>query len=123
MKPWWKKNDPSPLELECPHCRVPAGVLCKGPGVVRGLHARRKEWARSIRMEAGAFGRGGQVTCPRCKASPGGDCTSPSGSPRRAGPTPLFHDERLEEAHTTKRRLTRPPGHGGYRLVTEEASP
>lgn len=116
-KPW---QDPTRWEgVTCPHCDAPPGSLCNEPGVVRGCHARRRELAHTNAMEAGAFGRTGQVTCPRCGAGPGDDCTSPKGAARRAGPRPLFHDERLEEARTTRRTLTRPPGQGGRRLVEE----
>lgn len=108
---------PMALCIECPHCRSAAGEECSGPGVVRGIHARRRELARSRAIERGCFGRVGQVTCPACAAKPGEDCRSPSGRERRAGLQPLFHSERHAEARTTTRRLTRPPGMGGFRLV------
>jgi len=114
------KLDPtSPLGVRCPHCEVFAGVLCRGPGVVAGTHARRKDLARRNAMEAGAFGRTGQIECPSCHAFPGQDCRSPSGRDRRAGLQPLFHNERIAEARTTTRKLTRPAGEGGRRLVEE----
>jgi hypothetical protein len=101
----------------CPHCSARPGVACRGPGVVGGLHARRRDLARRNAIEAGQFGRAGQVECPACHAAPGEDCVSPSKRPRRAGLQPLFHDERFEGARTTTRQLTRPAGQGGYRLV------
>lgn len=113
---------PLALEIECPHCRAGAGKRCTGPGVLRGIHAARRELARSTAMEKGAFGRVGQVACPACKAAPGEDCRSPSGRERRAGFLPLFHDDRFVEARTTTRRLTRRAGEGGYRLVEQITS-
>jgi hypothetical protein len=112
-----RASETGPLEIQCPHCGVESSRLCSGPGVVRGIHAGRREAARSVRMEAGGYGRVGQVACPKCGAAPGCDCRAPAGSARRAGERPLFHDERFEEARTTTRRLTRPAGSGGYRLV------
>ena len=119
-KPW---QDPTRWEgVTCPHCAAPPGSLCRGRGVVRGCHARRRDRARANAMEAGAFGRTGQVTCPSCGAFPGQDCRSPSGRSRLAGDQPLFHDARIEEARGTQRRLTRPPGEGGRRLVEDVVS-
>lgn len=41
--------------LACPHCGAAKGVLCAGPGVVRHIHARRRdaatELARSLRED------------------------------------------------------------------------
>lgn len=34
--------------LACPHCGAARGVLCRGPGVVRHLHARRRDAAAEL---------------------------------------------------------------------------